>query len=96
MTTGTRHHVRQGLVGGVTRGVAGDACFDILRVGDTRPVAIAWVAVFTEDIDIAICIGVVNGMHPVGEGDRMGAFAIRWVGIRSPVTGQALIRVKHH
>ena len=96
MATGTRHHVWQCLVGDVTRTVTGGAGGDFPRIGYLRPVsggAQRIGARIAKEIDIAFGIGAMNGMHPVGEGNAMDAFAIV---ARIMVTCQALIRVKGH
>ncbi len=91
MTTDTRHHEWICLVGGVSRSVASYTSgipvshLDILREGYIRPVASA----FAEDeIEIAVGIGAVDGMDPVGDGYGMV--------VRLIVACQTLIGVKHH
>ena len=105
MATGTRHHVWQCLVGAlegvvcrvVLAVVAGVAVGDLPRISYIRPVAAGAQRISTriaKEIDVAFGIGTMNGMHPIGEGNAMEAFALCVV--RIMVTCQALIRVKRH
>ena len=97
MATGTRHHVWQCLVSDGTRVVTGGAGGDFPRIGYFRPVAAGAQCIaarIAKEIDIAFGIGAMNGMHPIGEGNAMEAFALCVA--RIMVTCQALVRVKRH